>query len=327
MTNLTDAIYTDEDAARRHLEAVLWPDGPTCPHCGNVEAGTMPSVAGEKRSHRAGLRYCNACARTFTVTVGTVFESSHIALNVWLMGAHLMAASKKGMSAAQLGRMLGLTYRSAWFMAHRLREAMREPDGAPLLGGFGKIIEADETYIGRKEDQTPSRQRRGRPYTKRKYGHMKRTVVALVERGGEMRSFHVETATREKVRAILNAHTDPKSVLMTDESRLYVDPGKGFVAHETVHHASGEYARGDVNTNTIEGAFGLFKRGMLGIYQHCGEPHLHRYLTEFDFRYRRVARGFNDRARTQALLRGAVGRRLTYRRIGGAQETPKGRTA
>ena len=328
MFDLTNPIYQDPEAARLHLEAILWPDGPACPHCGNAEARAIALVEGKKRSHRPGLRYCNACKEQFTVTVGTVFESSHIPLNKWLLGAHLLAASKKGMAATQLGRMLGLTYKTAWFMAHRLREAMREPDNAPPLGGFGKIIEADETYIGRKEDQTPSAARKGRPYLKRKLGHVKRTVVALVERGGSIRSFHVETATKARVREILNAHTDPKSTLFTDESRLYTETGEGFTAHETVHHARGEYARGDVNTNTIEGAFGLFKRGMFGVYQHCGEPHLHRYLTEFDFRdNRRIARGFNDRARIHAQLRGAAGRRLMYRRIGGAQETPKGRAA
>jgi len=324
--DITNPVYQDATAARLHLEAILWPNGPSCPHCGNAEAGTMPLIQGEKRSHRDGLRYCNACKMQFTVTVGTVFERSHIPLNKWLMAAHLMAASKKGVSAHQLGRLLSVTYKTAWFLAHRLREAMKEPAGAPPLGGFGKIIEADETYIGRKEDQTPSAQRNGRPYTKRKPGHIKRTVVALVERGGSMRSFHVDTATKRAVRDILNAHTYPHSTLFTDESRLYTETGKGFAHHETVTHSAGEYARGGVHTNTIEGAFGIFKRGMVGVYHHCVEQHLHRYLTEFDFRYnRRSGRGVGDRQRTRELLRGACGCRLTYRRIGGAQETPKAR--
>jgi len=233
-----------------------------------------------------------------------------------------VGAQQEGISSHQLMRMLGVTYKTAWFMAHRLREAMKE--GSVLLGGAGRIVEADEMYIGINEDQSPSPSRKGRPFLRRKPGQVKRTVVALVERGGSMRSFHVDNATKRSVRDILHAHTDPKSTLFTDESRLYTETGKGFAHHETVTHSKGEYARGSVHTNTIDGAFGIFKRGMVGIYHYCGEAHLNRYLTEFDFSYnRRSGRGFNDGQRTYALLRGAIGRRLTYRRIGGAQETPK----
>jgi hypothetical protein len=210
-------------------------------------------------------------------------------------------------------RTLGLTYKTAWFLAHRLREAMKEDASAGPLGGSGKIIEADETYIGTKEDQTPSPHRQGRPYLRRKPGHIKRTVVALVERGGSVRSFHVDTATKESVRGILYQHGDSRSTLFTDESRLYTETGKGFAFHDTVHHSAGEYARGAVHTNTIENVFSVFKRGMHGVYQHCGEVHLNRYLAEFDFRYnRRSALGIEDQERTEDLLRG-----------GGAQETPQ----
>jgi len=324
MFDLTNPIYQDADKAREYLEAIHWPEGPVCPHCGNVELGTIAKVEGTKKSHRAGLYYCNACKDQFTVTVGTVFERSHVPLNKWVLASHLMAASKKGVSSHQLMRMLGVTYKTAWFLSHRLREAMKADVTAGPLGGAGKIIEADETYIGIKDDQTPSAQRKGKPYLKRKPGQMKRTIVALVERGGAVRSFHVESATKESVREILFKHADPRSTLFTDESRLYTETGKGFAFHDTVMHSAGEYARGAVNTNSIENTFSVFKRGMHGIYQHCGEAHLNRYLAEFDFRYnRRSALGVEDQRRTEDLLRGAVGKRLTYRRIGGAQETPQ----
>ena len=324
MFDLTNEIYHDAAKAREYLEGIHWPNGPVCPHCGNVEAGTMVKVEGKKQSHRDGLVYCNACKGQFTVTVGTVFERSHIPLNKWVLASHLMAASKKGVSAHQLSRTLGLTYKTAWFLAHRLREAMKVDPKAGPLGGSGKIVEADETYIGIKDDQSMSPQRKGRPYTKRRPGQLKRAVVALVERGGAVRSFHVETATKESVRAILFKHADPKSVLFTDESRLYTGMDQTFAGHETVKHSAGEYARGSVNTNSIENTFSVFKRGMHGIYQHCGEAHLNRYLAEFDFRYnRRSALGIEDRERTEDLLAGARGKRLTYRRIGGAQETPQ----
>lgn len=327
MFDLTNPIYSDADKARAYLETIQWPNGPVCPHCGNVDSAKIAKVEGKKQSHRAGLYYCNECKGQFTVTVGTVFERSHIPLNKWVLASHLMAASKKGVSAHQLMRTIGVTYKTAWFLAHRLREAMKETAATHgPLGGEGKTVEADETYIGRKDDQTPSAQRRGRPYIKRKPGNIKRTVVALVERGGSVRSFHVESATVASVAEILNANVNASSILYTDESRLYPPTGIYFADHKTVKHSAGEYARyeGDkvIHTNTIENVFSVFKRGMHGIYQHCGEAHLNRYLAEFDFRYnRRSALGVGDQERSEDILRGAVGKRLTYRRLGDAAIT------
>jgi transposase-like protein len=316
MFDLTNPIYSDAAKARAYLEGIQWPNGPVCPHCGNVDQGTIGKIEGTKKSHRDGLYYCGACRDQFTVTVGTVMERSHIPLNKWVLAAHLMAASKKGVSGHQLMRTLGVTYKTAWFLAHRLREAMKGDLDAGPLGGSGKTVEADETYIGRKDDQSKSQN-----YRVRKPGNIKRTVVSLVERGGNVRSFHVETATVASVSEILKTNVDPATTLYTDESRLYTKPGAGFAEHSTVHHSSGEYARFEgekvIHTNTIENVFSVFKRGMVGVYQHCGEAHLHRYLAEFDFRYnRRSALGVEDQQRTEDLLRGAVGKRLTYRRIG-----------
>lgn len=317
MTDLQNPIFHDEDKARAALEAVRWPNGPVCPHCGNIEPETMPLVEGTKRSHRPGLRYCNACKGQFTVTVGTVFERSKIPLSKWWLAMHLMGASKKGISAHQLWRMLGFgSYRTAWFMAHRIREAMKDTGMGPI-GGGGKIVEADETYFGSK-DTIKKRTIRG------KSAHSsKRSVVALVERGGETRMFHVDKANAETVRDVLvrNAHRD--SELHTDESRLYVETGKEFASHHTTKHSAGEYVRREtdriVHSNTVENVFSVFKRGMVGTYQHCGEAHLHRYISEFEFRYnRRASLGWNDAARVQAIAEGIDGKRLTYRRIGGA---------
>jgi transposase-like protein len=322
MTDLTNPILHDDDAAREHLESIRWANGVYCPHCGNAEAASLRKLEG--KSHRPGLWQCNACREHFTVTVGSVMERSHIGLAKWVLAFHLYASSKKGMSAHQLHRMIGITYKSAWFMAHRIREAMKEDvKSSGPLGGAGKTVEADETYIGRKDDQSPSAQRKGKPYLKRKPGNLKRTVVALVERGGSVRSFHVESATVDSVKHILFTNADRKSVLYTDESKLYTKLGKDFDQHRTVHHTSGEYVRyeGDrtVHTNTIENVFSVFKRGMHGVYQHCGEAHLHRYLAEFDFRYnRRSALGIEDRERSDALIRGTAGKRLTYQQTGEA---------
>ena len=324
MFDLTNPIYSDAAKAREYLEGIHWPNGPTCPHCGNVEQGTMVKVEGAKQSHRDGLWYCNACRGQFTVTVGTVFERSHVPLNKWVLAAHLMAASKKGVSGHQLMRTLGVTYKTAWFMAHRLRKAMEEDTASSgPIGGEGKTVEIDETYVGKKDVSTPSPQRKGKPYKYPKKAIRKRTVVALVERGGSVRSFHVETATVASVGAILSANAHPASTLYSDESRLYPPHAGRFAGHGTVKHSAGEYARYEgervVHTNTIENVFSVFKRGMHGVYQHCGEAHLHRYLAEFDFRYnRRSTLGVEDRERTEDLLRGAIGKRLTYRRIGEA---------
>jgi transposase-like protein len=282
--DLQNPIFHDEDKAREHMESILWPNGPVCPHCGNSDPERIKLVQGKKRSHRPGLYYCNECKGQFTVTVGTVFERSKIPLSKWVLGAHLISASKKGMSAHQLWRMLGFgSYRTAWFMMHRLREAMRDDKAGPI-GGNGKTVEADETYFGKREDGYVSPQRRGRPYLKRKPG-MKRSVVALVERGGHVRTFHVQHATKAEVRSILVRSVPRETTLYTDESRLYTEVGAEYASHETVKHSAGEYVRGIVHTNTVENVFSVFKRGMKGIYQHCSEKHLHRYLAEFDFRY------------------------------------------
>ena len=313
--DLTDPAFHNEDAARKSLEAVRWPNGPYCPHCGSTAATRM-----EGEAHRPGLINCRDCRKHYSVTVGTVFERSHLPLHKWLLANHLMNASKKGVSAHQLHRMLKISYKSAWFMAHRIREAMRDPNPSPL-GGAGKIVEADEAYHGKVEIPIPSaaRIREGRPLLKRKTEKQKRPIVALVERGGEARAFHVKHVTGKNVREVLVKHADRKSRLQTDESRLYPKVGKEFAQHETVNHGAKEYARGDVTTNSVEGFFGIFKRGMVGVYQHCGEQHFQRYLDEFTFRYSHRAKlGFDDGQRAILALKGAEGKRLTYRRINGA---------
>jgi transposase-like protein len=295
--DLQDPIFNDENAAREALEAIRWPHGPVCPHCGCMEK--IGAVKG--KSHRPGLFYCGDCKGQFTVTVGTVFERSKISLTKWLLATHLLAASKKGMSSHQIHRMLGVTYKTAWFMTHRIREAMRSGALAPM-GGTGATVEADETYIGRKE---------GVP-VKRGYQH-KRAVLSLVERGGEVRSFHVDKATVADVVPIVKDNIARENVLMTDESNLYTKVGRTFEDHEFVNHGAGEYVRDEVHTNTVEGYFSIFKRGFKGIYQHCGEQHLHRYLAEYDFRYNaRTRLGYTDAQRAAKALKGADGKRLTY---------------
>jgi hypothetical protein len=313
-----ERIYADDEAAREHLESLLWPDGPICPHCGTVDEATLMTG----KSHRPGLYHCRACEKPFTVTVGTIYERSHIPLHKWVYATHLMTASKKGVSAAQLHRMLGFgSYRTAWFMAHRIREAMKSTDKSPL-GGSGKIVEADETYFHKVEN--PSKLRKdGKPFradtTKRKgvgYGPAnKRPIVVLCERGGKARTFHVAEANRETIEKILSANVAPESRLHTDESHLYKRMGQRFAAHETVNHSKDEYARGDVNSNSAEGFFNVFKRGMTGVYQHCGEQYLSRYLVEFEFRHNtRTKLGVNDKERAALAVKGATGKRLTLRR-------------
>lgn len=325
--NLTDPLFNDEDAARAHLEAIRWPNGPTCPHCGNTDATTIKRLEG--KSHRKGLFQCNACREHFTVTVGGVMERSHIPLHKWVLAFHLMAASKKGISAHQLWRMLGFgSYRTAWFMAHRVREAMRADDLTPL-GGEGKTVEADETYYGNVKNLKPRRKRLGPPTKGGRVGPAgKRAVVALVERGGRVRSFHVPTADKVTVTKIVSENIARESILYTDESRLYGDAINHVAEHDTVRHTAGEYVRKEyqfnedqseaivtkVHTNTVENVFSVFKRGMHGIYQHCDEKHLHRYLAEFDFRYNnRSALGVGDGERAARAVKGASGKRLTYR--------------
>jgi transposase-like protein len=303
--------FRDDDAARLFLEGILWPEGPVCCHCGTVNHAYA--------TKRLGVYRCaeKECRKDFTVTMRTIMERSKIALHKWVQAFHLICASKKGVSAKQLERMLDIHYQSAWFLHHRIREAMRDGGLGPL-GGAGKVVEADETYFGDipEEKQRISKQRQGRPYKggKRRGPGAKRAIVSLVERGGSVRSFHVAVADAANVAAIVNENIHRETRLHTDESKLYVKAGENFAAHETVLHAAKEYARGDVTTNTVEGYFSIFKRGMKGVYQHCGEKHLHRYLAEFDFRYnRRSALGIEDIERAAMAVKGASGKRLTYR--------------
>ncbi|MBS3650807.1 IS1595 family transposase [Pseudaminobacter sp. 19-2017] len=324
MTDLQNPMFHDDDAAREALEAVRWPHGPNCPHCGNADASKIAKVEGKKRSHRPGLYYCNECKGQFTVTVGTVFERSKIPLSKWWLATHLMGSSKKGVSAHQLHRMLGVTYKTAWFMAHRIREAMKEDvKSSGPIGGEGKTVEADETYIGKRETPRvyarPRARKNWKPTKSGKAGGaQKRIVVGLVERGGKARMFHLQNATATTVREVLVRNVTRDTTLYTDESRLYVETGKEYAKHDTVKHSAKEYARREgelvVHTNTIENVFSVFKRGMVGVYQHCGEAHLHRYLAEFDFRYNRRAKlGFTDAMRVEELMQGIEGKRLTYR--------------
>ena len=307
---LSDPIFHDADKARAHFEKLRWPNGRTCPHCGVI--GDEASTLLKGKTTRAGLYKCKACDLPFTATIGTVYEDSKIPLNKWLLATHLMCASKKGISALQLQRELALgSYRTAWFMAHRIREAMTDTSDTPL-GGEGKIVEADETYYG-KPAVSPVARTTGKPFLKQKKARNSRPVVALVERGGRAKVFHVAVADKATVSAIVMANVHPATRLHTDESRLYVGAADVFASHETVKHSAGEYARGDVNTNSAEGFFGVFKKGMKGVYQHCSEKHLNRYVTEFGFRHNtRALLGFNDSQRTDEALRGTVGKRLTY---------------
>ncbi|HEY1225511.1 MAG TPA: IS1595 family transposase [Brevundimonas sp.] len=308
---LSNPIFHDEAKARAHFEKVRWPHGRVCPHCGVVDAST----ALQGKAHRKGLYKCNACGDQFTATIGTVYEDSKVPLNKWLLATHLMCASKKGISALQLQRELALgSYRTAWFMAHRIRESMTDTDDTPL-GGEGQIVEADETYYG-KPAETPALRTDGKPFIRRSPAkRAKRPVVALVERGGRAKVFHVAVADKATVSRLVIENVHPASRLHTDESRLYTGAADVFASHETVKHSAGEYARGDVNTNSAEGFFGVFKKGMKGVYQHCSEKHLNRYVTEFGFRHNtRALLGFDDAARTNAALKGTVGKRLTYRR-------------
>ena len=298
----------DDASARTMLEGIRWPNGPVCHHCSSTRA--YPNKA------KAGVYRCAepACRKDFTVTTGSVMERSHIPLHKWVQAYYLLCSSKKGISSKQVERTLCVTYKTAWFLTHRIREAMREGGLVPPtpLGGEGKIVEADETYHGHVADKT-----KGKRTIRGKRGLAgKRPIVSLVERGGSVRSFYAGVATKAVVTDILKANIARETRLHTDESRLYTTVGAEFGAHYTVKHSAGEYVNLDdrsIHTNTIEGYFSIFKRGMRGIYQHCAEKHLHRYLAEYDFRYNyRVGLGFNDMDRTIAAIRGAEGKRLTY---------------
>jgi transposase-like protein len=303
--------FHDEAAAYKFLEARVWPTGIVCPHCG----GTDRISKMQGKSTRIGVYKCYQCRMQFSVKVGTVFEASHVKLHIWLQAVALLSSSKKGISSNQLSRTLGVTLKTAWFMSHRIREAMRDGKLA-VLGGAGKIVEMDETYHGPvavPRDVTTS----GRPYTKTgKTGPSnKRAIVSLIERGGKVRSFHVEHAGQLTVTKIVNENLDRETRVHTDESRLYRRIDKQVAEHHSINHHRGEYVRGDVHTNNVESYFSVFKRGMRGTYQHCAEKHLHRYLAEFDFRHNnRIALGVNDAERADGILTGIAGKRLTYRR-------------
>lgn len=298
--DLTDPIFNDETAAWKHFEAIRWPDGPVCPHCGVINSAD-PIIG---KTARYGLYRCRECVKQFTATVGTVYERSHIPMHKWLLATHLMCASKKGISAHQLFRSLGFgSYRTAWFMAHRIREAMTDRNPGPM-GGSGKTVEADETYIGRLKDV---------PKPRGGSSH-KNVVLTLVERGGSARSFHIDSVSIADMKPIIDANIARETAMMTDQGASYPDILAGFSSHDTVNHAKEEYVRGHVHTNTVEGYYSIFKRGMKGVYQHCAEKHLHRYLSEFDFRYsNRIALNIDDTSRATKAVKGVEGKRLTYR--------------
>jgi transposase-like protein len=297
MLDILNPVFTNEDKAREHLERLTWPKGPHCPHCGEVE--NVHRLHG--KSHRKGLIQCNSCLKNFTVTVGTVFERSKVPLNKWLLAAFLMSSSKKGMSAHQIHRMLGVTYKTAWFMMHRIREAMKD-DGSPL-GGPGKIVESDEAFVG-----GSAKKRLGG-----KVAPMKK-VMTLVERDGRARSFHVANLNHNNIRGAIVTNVDRASTLMTDDARVYWPIGREFAGgHGTTLHANREFARpGGIHSNTAENFFSILKRGVVGTYHHWSPAHLHRYLAEFDFRYSH--KDVTDAERSDELLKGIVGKRLTYRR-------------
>ncbi|MBS0253452.1 MAG: IS1595 family transposase [Proteobacteria bacterium] len=307
MSALSEPHFHDETAAFEKLESLIWPEGPVCPHCGGKEriyklqgVRTKPSKKHPKGVERPGLKKCGHCRKQFTIRIGTIFEDSHIPLHKWFQAMHLMCSSKKGISSHQLHRTLEITYEAAWFMSHRIREAMRSGGLAPM-GGGGSIVEIDETYIGNKGKV-------------RKAGTAhKHAVLTLVSRDGEARSFHINEANQDNILPIIRANLAAEAKVITDDAGYYRNLDKEFL-HAFVNHSAGQYGRGEIHTNTIEGYFSIFKRGMKGVYQHCSEKHLHRYLAEFDFRYsNRIARGVDDKARAVKAIIGAKGKRLTYR--------------
>jgi transposase-like protein len=301
VANLQNPIFTDEILAREWLEARVWPNGPVCPHC-KATCESVTKLHGT--AHRAGTYQCNACREQFTVTVGTVFERSKIPLSKWLAALFLMTASKKGVSAHQVHRSLGISYKSAWFMCMRLREAMRPAKYPAPLGGLEETVEVDETYVGGKAANRKSRKVRA-----------KQPVVALVHRGADVRSFAIKKVNKRHLNAILDKQVSKKSYLMTDESNLYTNLGKKFRDHETVNHSIEEYVRGDAHVNNAESYFSIFKRGLIGVYHHVSHEHLPMYLAEFDFRYNARAKlGVNDYERAELAAMSIVGKRLTYRR-------------
>jgi transposase-like protein len=296
--------FTSVDAAREHLEVIRWPSGPVCPHCGGVERQSRLNG----KAHRPGVIFCGECREQYTVTVGTVFERSKVPLNKWVLATHLLCSSKKGMSSHQLHRTLGVTYKTAWFMSHRIREAMR-PTNLPPFGQGGGTVEIDETYVG--QDRPRGAGHRG--------GHHKRKVLSLVDRTtGRAKSMVVESVSAKHLVPILKANIAREAHILSDEASWYFPLSVVFAKHDSVNHSDYEYVRlsdRKVHTNTIEGFFSIFKRGMKGTYQHCSKDHLHRYLAEFDFRYSERAKlGVSDSERADKALKGISGKRLTYRR-------------
>jgi transposase-like protein len=314
-------IFSDEAAARAHLEALRWPNGPVCPHCGSHGDDVSPVQKTDKRRKptpdgkrhrpaRLGRYYCKSCTETFTVTVGTVMEDSHVPIHKWLWAFRQLCGSKKGMSAHQLHRSIGVSYKTAWFMNHRIREAMRSGGLAPPMGGAGGIVEADETFIGDNKLYKNFTGVRG-------FQH-KHVVLTLVDRKGKARSFHVDRATSSNILPVVEANIAKEATIATDDAGHYRPLRKRGRRHESVNHKQEEWARGPIHTNTVEGYFSIFKRGMRGVYQHCSEKHLHRYLAEFHFRYsNRIKLGVDDTERTERAIPGAEGKRLTYRRTNG----------
>ncbi len=296
-SQITNPIFHDENAALQHLEATRWSDGIVCPKCGGMDKAYKL----EGKTTRKGLYKCGHCRKPFTVTVGTVFEGTHIPIHKWLLATHLMCASKKGISSHQIHRMLGITYKSAWFMCHRIREAMKGPDNSGMLGGSGKVVEADETFWGSKN------QLKG---AKGGWAH-KQKIFSLVERKGRVRSFHVDRVDGRTLKPILQKQVSEQTRIMTDDMGAYSKLDQHFDSHDVVRHSRGEYVRGkDIHTNTIEGFFSILKRGLTGVYQHVWKFHLQRYVTEFDFRYSN--RKISDFERFNFLLNCIGGKRLYY---------------
>lgn len=315
MSVLSKPYFHDEAAAFGYLESIVWADGKACPHCGGVSRITKVKANTEKRI-REGLWRCGDCKKQFTAKVGTVFEHMRLPLHKALQAVYLMTSSKKGISAHQLHRVLEITYKSAWFLAHRIREAMREGDLAPF-GTGGGIVEIDETFIGVDRTMKPKGEKKGRGYAH------KHKVLSLIDRTtGKQRSMVVDSLKAADLLPILKANIAAEAVVMTDEAGQYAHLNKSFAAHGFTRHGAGQYVDYEnptIHTNTIEGAFSIFKRGMKGVYQHCQKKHLHRYVAEFEFRYNyREKLGCNDRDRSVAALNGISGKRLTYRRFDGA---------
>jgi transposase-like protein len=321
MCDISNPIFQDAEQARLHLEALRWEHGRACPHCGDLEASS-PTAS---KNHKPGMYYCKSCAKTFTVTVGTIFERSHIPLNKWIHAFHLMASSKKGISAHQLHRMFGITYKSAWFMAHRIRECMK-PNNGGMFGTGGATLEADATYVGGKE--------KNKHRSKRTKGNIggkgKECVFSLVQRGGDVRSFHISSIAVKHLKPLIQAEMQADKIHLITDGERPLRALKSIVAsHNTVNHEAGEYVRGDVHTNTIEGFFSILKRGIVGTFHHVSPQHLQRYVNEFDFRYNHrqtkekidgkwVVTGHTDAERATALLKCSNGKRLTYRRTNAA---------